>query len=280
MSSAEIFLYTLIVMGAIGLIGASILYLTAKKFRVEEDPRIDEVEGCLPGANCGACGRKGCRDFAAECVRRGNLDGLACPGAGSEGMRKIAAILGAEASDTARKVAVIKCNGDCTARPEVYIYDGAVSCAVMDSVGCGTTACSYGCLGCGDCVSACSFEAIRIDPSTHLPVIDTDVCTGCGLCAAECPRNIIELRPAGCRDRRVWVACSSRDKGALARKICSSACIGCGKCSRVCAFSAVSLADNLSYIDPELCKTCGKCAGVCPTGAIHATFEIIKKAEV
>lgn len=274
MDSGSIFIYTLVLMGILGLVGAVVLYLTAKKFKVVEDSRIDEIESLLPGANCGACGCKGCRDFAGECVRRGNLNGMNCPGAGSEAMTNIAAILGVTSSETVRKTAVLRCNGSYAQRPAVYEYDGAHSCAVMDCVGCGTSGCSYGCLGCGDCVAVCSFGAIALDSASGLPSVDPAACTGCGVCVKECPRHILELRPAGRHDRRVWVACASRDKGAQARKNCKAACIGCGKCASVCPFAAISVTENLAYIDPEKCKACGKCIGVCPTGAILSSFKI------
>lgn len=277
MSAEHIIIYTLLLMGFLGFAGAIILYLTAKKFRVDEDPRIDQIESLLPGANCGACGCRGCRDFACECVKRGSLDGLNCPGAGNESMQNIASLLGVDVSRSVRNVAVLKCNGSCSARTVIYEYDGARSCAVMDSVGCGTRGCAYGCLGCGDCVSVCRFGALRIDENTGLPVIDEKVCTGCGVCVGECPRHLIELRPEGRRGRRVWVACSNREKGAVARKICTAACIGCGKCLRTCPFGAIDVSDNLAYINPDLCKACGKCLTVCPTGAILATFENITK---
>ena len=47
---------TIISLCAIGVVSAVILYFVAQKFKVEEDPRIDIVEGLLPGANCGGCG--------------------------------------------------------------------------------------------------------------------------------------------------------------------------------------------------------------------------------
>ena len=272
-------IYTVILLGLLGLLGALILYVTARKFHVDEDPRIDEICSLLPGANCGGCGFKGCRDFATKCVAAGSLGKLYCPVSGAEGMAKIASILGVEAAATERKIAVLKCNGTCEARPNVYDYQGVRSCAIMSSLGVGTTGCSFGCLGCGDCVAACNFGALSINAETGLPEVDTDKCTACGACVAECPRHLLELRPVGRRERRVWVACSSRDRGAIARKVCANACIGCGKCFKVCNFGAIEIADNLAYINPDLCKACGKCVGECPTGAIHATFSIIKPAK-
>lgn len=272
-------IYTIALLGILGLLGASVLYVTAKKFHVDEDPRIDSICELLPGANCGGCGLKGCRDFASQYVRTKGAGGMFCPVSGADGMLKIAAILGIEATAGERKVAVLKCNGSCSARPRVYDYDGVRSCAIMDAVGVGATGCSYGCLGCGDCVGACNFGALSLNSTTGLPEVDAAACTACGACVAECPRKLLELRPAGRRDRRVWVACSSRDKGAVARKICSAVCIGCGKCARTCPFGAITVNNNLAYIDPATCKSCGKCLGVCPTGAILATFTLPKPAE-
>lgn len=261
------------------MVGALVLYITAKKFRVDEDPRIDAIEAVLPGANCGGCGFKGCRDFAATCVSRGSLDGLYCPVGGAECMARIAQILGVATTAEARRVAVLRCNGSCKARPERYVYDGASSCAVMDAAGVGTRGCSFGCLGCGDCTEVCAFNAIVIDEVTKLPVVDANACTACGRCVAECPRHLLELRPVGRRDRRVWVACANRERGVVARKVCTAACIGCGKCAKTCPFGAITVTDNLAYIDAALCKACGKCINVCPTGAILATFEAPKPVE-
>lgn len=270
----QIVLYTVILIVALGLAGAVLLYFTSRKFHVDEDPRIEEVESCLAGANCGGCGFSGCHAFAAECVRRGSLEGLHCPGSPGA-MERIAGILGCTpAAETMRNIAVLRCNGSCETRPRIYSYDGAMSCAVMDATGVGTGACSYGCLGCGDCVAVCPFDAIHLNCETGLPEVDPDKCTACGRCTAECPRHLLELRPAGRRDRRVWVACANRDRGAVARKACKAACIGCGKCAKACAFGAIDISNNLSYIDPAACRTCGKCVGQCPTGAILATFTI------
>lgn len=268
-----IVIYSIILLGSLSLVGAIALYFVAKKFRVDEDPRIDAIAGLLPGANCGGCSLKGCRDFATTCVRQGNLNGLYCPVGGNTVMGKIADIIGIAATETKPKIAVLRCNGTCAARPARHVYDGANSCAIIASVASGTRGCSYGCLGCGDCANACKFDAIKIDPVAQLPVVDEEKCTACGACEKMCPRHLIELRDKGPKSRRVWVACSNRDRGATARKECAAACIGCGKCEKTCTFGAISVTDNVAYIAPDKCRLCRKCIAACPTGAIHTNFQ-------
>lgn len=258
-----------IVLGAIGLLASLLLSYVSRRFAVEEDPRIDAVEALLPGANCGGCGRSGCRAFAVECCGATSLEGLDCPGGGKETMKQIAALLGLEAGSAVDKVAVVKCAGDCSSRRRVAVYDGAPSCAVMAAGGSGESYCSYSCLGCGDCAAVCVFGALSIDAESRLAVVDDKKCTGCGACVRACPRSIIELRPAGPRGMRIWVACSNRQRGVVAMKECSHACLGCGKCTKVCTHGAISVDNNLAYIDPAKCKLCRKCVDTCPTDAIH-----------
>jgi ferredoxin len=140
----------------------------------------------------------------------------------------------------------------------------------MNACSAGETGCGFGCLGCGDCVAACPFEAIRLNPEIGIPEVDEEKCTSCGACVKACPRHIIELRKKGPKGRRVFVSCVNKDKGATAMKACKAACIGCGKCAKECKFEAITIEGNVSYIDFNKCRLCRKCVEACPTNAIHA----------
>ncbi|MCH5221544.1 MAG: RnfABCDGE type electron transport complex subunit B [Muribaculaceae bacterium] len=271
----NLLLGSIIVLGVMGFMGALVLYSTAKRFAVEEDARIDEIVSLLPGANCGGCGFKGCRDFATQSVAKGSLAGFRCPVATKAVLDQVAKVLGVESiGDAERQVAVLRCNGSCHVREQQYEYEGPQSCAVIDNTAVGTRGCWYGCLGCGDCVDVCSFNALRIDNDTKLPVVDDKLCTACGACVAECPRHLFQLRSIGDKNegRRVWVACSNKERGAMARKACAAACIACTKCAKTCPTGAITISENLAYIDYKQCIACGECVAVCPTGAILANI--------
>ncbi|MBQ9475762.1 MAG: Fe-S cluster domain-containing protein [Bacteroidales bacterium] len=275
-----IILSTVLILSSLGLLLGVMLFFVARKFKVEEDPRIDEIEKLMPGANCGGCGYAGCRAFADAAVKAENLESCFCPVGGNEVMAKVAGVLGIEVKQKTPQVAVVRCNGSCENRPKVNDYDGAASCRVKAALYSGDTLCPYGCLGCGDCVAVCKFGALSMNPETGLPEVDESKCTACGACVKACPKGIIEIRNKGPRSMRVYVGCVNKDKGAVARKACKAACIGCGKCAKECAHEAITVADNLAYIDFTKCKLCKKCVEACPTGAIHAVnFPVLKKKE-
>lgn len=263
-------LLAVIVLGVTGAIFAIVLYIVAQKFKVIEDPLIDQVADVLPGANCGGCGKAGCRAMAEAFVKQGNMEGLSCPAGGPAVAEKVAALLGCAAEASEPKVAVVRCNGSCANAPAKTHYDGLHDCAFAHSLYTGESGCLFGCLGLGNCAKACQFGALSIDPETGLPLVDEEKCTACGACVKACPRAIIELRHKGKNNRRVFVACRNQEKGGVARKACSAACIGCGKCQKACPFGAITVEKNLAYIDFNLCKSCRKCELECPTGAIHA----------
>lgn len=263
-------LTAILVLGITGLVLGIVLFVIARKFKVEEDPRVGQIAELLPGANCGGCGFPGCSAFAEACVKRDSMEGMKCSVCKSEVMQQIAAITGHAVEAGVEKIAVVRCSGSCENRPRLRTYDGAGSCAVAAMMNGGTTGCFFGCLGCGDCVSACKFDAIHMNPETGLPEVDQEKCTACGACAKACPRGIIELRNRNKLDRRVYVSCVNRDKGPVAKKACNAACIGCGKCVKACPFEAITLENNLAYIDFEKCRLCRKCVDECPQHTIMA----------
>jgi len=268
----DFILTAVIVLGLIALVSAVVLYVCSKKFAVKEDPRVGEVSALLPGANCGGCGFPGCSGMADALVKgadAGSIEGLVCPVGGADVMGKVADLLGMAVAESEPMVAVVRCNGTCEMRPRTAEYSGLRTCAAMNACGAGETACGYGCLGCGDCVAACKFGALRMNPETGLPEVDESKCTACGACVKACPRHIIELRKKGHNGRRVYVSCVNKDKGAVAMKACKAACIGCGKCAKECNFDAITIDHNVSYIDFSKCRLCRKCVVVCPTKAIH-----------
>ena len=253
-------LIAILVLGVIALIAALVLFVVSKKFAVEEDPRLGQVAEILPGANCGGCGFAGCSGMAAALVKgadAGSIEGLMCPVGGADVMGKVADLLGIAVANTEPMVAVVRCNGSCEHRPRIAEYDGLRTCAAMHSCGAGETGCGFGCLGCGD----------------------EEKCTGCGACAKACPRHIIELRKKGPKGRRVYVQCVNHDKGAVAKKACSVACIGCGKCQKVCKFDAITIENNVAYVDFNKCRMCTKCVDECPTGALVKVNFPVKKAK-
>ena len=253
----DFFLIAVIVLGSIGLIAAIVLYVCSKKFAVYEDPRIQQVNALLAGANCGGCGFAGCGGLAEALVKgadKGNIDGLNCPVGGVDTMTRVADLLGMTIANGESKIAVVRCSGSCDKRVKTAEYVGLHTCAAMHACGAGETGCGYGCLGCGDCIDACPFDAI--------------------------PRTIIELRKKGVKGRRVFVSCVNKDKGAVAIKSCKAACIGCGKCTKACQFDAITLGNNVSYIDANKCRLCRKCVEACPTKAIHAVNFPERKSDV
>ena len=259
-------LIPVIALGAIALLCAVLLTLSSVFFGVKEDPRVNEVRDCLPGANCGACGFSGCDGYAkALCDGTTNNPSLCIPG-GDGVAREIGKIMGLEAEDVVEKVAYVACNGSCSPDERKYRYDGIQSCMAAKMIFSGDRFCTFACLGYGDCMNVCPRNAISIDKEHCIAEIDPKKCIGCGLCANECPSGIIHLIND---TSTVVVKCSSHNKGAQVRKVCLNGCIACGKCEKNCPHDAIKVVDNLATIDYEKCTGCGKCHEVCPVKCIH-----------
>ena len=272
-------LYAIAIPLCLSILAAVVLFYISKKFQIFEDPRIDQIAEILPGVNCGGCGFAGCKAFAEAYIKSTDTDDIFCPVGSNATMSKAAEILGRVSATKAPLTAVVRCSGSFTNRPRTARWDGLTSCTSQHNLCIGDTGCPYGCLGCGDCVTACNFDAIHIDTETGLPVIDSDKCTACSACVKTCPRTIIELRKKFPKGRKVFVSCINKEKGGIARKYCSVACIGCSKCFKTCTFNAITIENNLAFIDSRKCTLCRKCVTECPTNAILETNFPPRKSE-
>ena len=255
--------FAVLILGATAIIFGLILAFAAKVFEVETDPRLPQIQGALAGANCGGCGYPGCAG-CAEAILNGKAPVNACAPAGAEGAAKIAAIMGVEAGAGEKMVAHVICNGgdDCVRN---FDYVGTPSCLAATKVAGGPTACQFGCLGFGECVKACQFDAIHIN-AKGVAEVDKDKCTNCGACREACPRRIIVEAPY---KQKVFVNCNNREKGPAVTKVCAKSCIACGLCERSCKFDAIHVVNNVAVIDYAKCKNCKMCAKACPRNAIE-----------
>lgn len=264
-------LYSVFLLTSLGAVAAVVLYVVSKKFYVYENPLIAEVEHILPAANCAGCGSPGCKSFAEKLVNTDDISNLFCPVGGNDVMKQVAQKLGKEVAKKDPTVAVVRCQGSCEVRPKTTEFQGPKSCTISAMIYSGETDCQYGCLGDGDCVNVCKFDAMYMNDETGLPVIIADKCTSCGACVDACPRSIIEMRPRNKRDLKIFVGCLNEDKGGIAKKACAVACIGCSKCEDICPKDAITMENTLAYIDPVTCTLCRKCVPVCPTNSIIET---------
>ncbi len=250
------------VLALLGLAGSIVLVLASKFMAVYEDPRIAQITDCLAGANCGGCGYAGCADYAKAIVMDGAPTFKCAPG-GDKAADAINTIMGTETSDRPSLRAVVACAGgeNCGKR---FDYQGIQTCAAAAAVAGGPSACSFGCLGLGDCTRACVFDAIHVVKG--VAVVTRDKCTGCTACAQVCPRHVIQMKPIAPQPA---VKCSNTDRGAAVNKICKVGCIACGLCVKNCPQQAIYLKDNVAVIDYTKCNGCGTCVAKCPKKAIQ-----------
>ena len=255
-------LITTLIITVIGLVVGAGLVFASKKFHVDVDERVAQVRACLPGNNCGACGYAGC-DALAAAIAAEEAPVTACPVGGGPVAEAIGGVMGVEAEVGERRVAFVKCKGNCDVTKNQGNYIGVQDCRSAVLSGLNLTDCSYGCLGLGSCQDVCPQGAIKV--VNGVAVVDENKCVSCGLCVKTCPRALIELKPIS---KKVAVQCSNKDRGPQVKAVCDAGCIGCMLCTRQCEFDAIHVTDNLAHVDYEKCTQCGKCTEKCPVKVI------------
>ncbi len=259
----------MVIVGVTGCLIGFFLCIASEKFKVETDPREDAIIEVLPGNNCGGCGYAGCSGLAAAIVA-GEAAVNQCPVGGTEVGAQIGEIMGVESGYSERRVAFVRCSGNCEKAVDRYDYQGVEECTSMYLVpGGGPKACTYGCMGFGSCVRACPFDAIHIVDG--IAVVDRENCKGCEKCAITCPRHLIEMIPY---DSAYAVSCASKGSAKEIALVCKAGCIGCHLCEKNCPTGAITVTDNIAHINQTICTGCGACAAKCPKKVI-----IVQNAE-
>lgn len=252
----------LVIAAVAAALGFSLSFL-GDKLAVERDPRIDDIERNLSGANCGGCGYAGCSQFA-EALFKGEADISRCNPTPPENKKNIARILGMSDFESEATVAVVHCIGGNRAANK-FDYQGFGDCRSAELLAGGNKACAYGCMGLSTCSAVCPHHAVSICKDTGASKVDREKCTSCGACVSACPKNIIGRIPASAK---VYIACSNLTKGKAVMDVCKVGCIGCGKCERVCPSHAIKLSNNLAAIDYSKCTGCLECVKNCPRKCI------------
>ncbi len=263
-------------LGAIGLFFGLALAYASQKFAVDTDPKVEAIEEILPGANCGACGYPGCGAFA-EAVANGETSIDGCTPGGEATANNIADILGVSHDASQEKyIAEVVCLGGREHCKEQFDYNGIQDCRAAMMYENGFKACEYGCIGLGTCERVCPFDAITMQDN-GLPHIDPELCKGCNRCKNICPKQVIRMINENTRHH---VRCNSLDKGKVVRKVCEVGCIGCGVCAKVCPVDAITIENNLAYIDSHECINCGKCKEKCPRDCITSSLEYTSTSKI
>ena len=198
----------------LGIVCAAILTAASRIFYVYEDPRIAQVEACFAGANCGGCGYAGC-SAAAVAVVAGTAEPNVCIVGGSESATNTAEVMGVEVGLAESPKSYNPCSGGLRAADK-FVYLGVNSCRAQATLSGGQRECSVGCIGLGDCIDACQFNALKMGPEGY-PVVVEENCVGCGACETVCPKYVMKVKTMS--ERLMHFNCSD-DRLAPCRQTC------------------------------------------------------------
>ena len=264
---------TIIVALIIGFLLGLLLGVFKKLFAVKTDPKVEQIRNALSGANCGGCGYAGCDAFA-EAVANGTALPTGCIAGGAGVAGAIAKILGVEAGSLDKKVTILACQGNCNVALHKGIYQGVQTCKAAQLTVNGTKVCPSGCIGLGDCVNVCPFDALSISKE-GLPVVDYSKCTGCGKCVKECPKHLFSIESAALKGSKALCSNRTTEKAQI-RKYCTSGCFKCGLCTKKCPEQCIVLDNGIPKVDYSKCTSCGECVKACPDHVLKLVQEIVK----
>lgn len=254
--------FAVVLVVLIGLLSGLILAVASIVMAVPKDQRSEDIRALLPGANCGACGFSGC-DGYAKAMAEGKAQPGLCTVGGAKTAKSIASYLGVAAVNMEPHVSVVHCLGSNDNTSYKTDYEGIQSCAAAAQLAGSPTKCRFGCIGLGDCVDACEYNALSI--RNGVAMVEPKNCVACGKCVKVCPKHLLSLIPA---KKQAVVRCSSCEKGGIVNKICKTGCIGCMRCEKSCTHDAIHVENFLARVDPEKCVGCGDCVAVCPRHVI------------
>lgn len=151
-------------LAAMGLLLGGGLGVAARKFAVTDDnPLLKEIEGLMPGSQCGQCGFPGCAGAASALVE-GTAPVTCCPPGGVALAEKLAELLG------------------------VTLDAGQMSAPMLAKID------AAQCTGCTRCYRACPTDAI-VGASGQIHTVLQGACTGCAKCQDACPEDCVSLAP-------------------------------------------------------------------------------------
>jgi H+/Na+-translocating ferredoxin:NAD+ oxidoreductase subunit B len=260
----------LAVFTALGVVFGFTLAAVARRFHVATNPLVDRVRAQLPSANCGACGFAGCQAYAEAVVERSEVSPSLCAPGRATVAEALARLTGKDMGAVTDRIVIMRCHGTSAFARDEALYAGLDTCAAASLVFGGPKACKNGCLGLGDCVKVCPFDALSIGPE-GISVVNESKCTGCGLCLPACPKELFEFYP---RNRRVELSCVAKDKQSVVRATCMVGCTLCRKCVAKCPAGAIAWDGRTILIDHEKCLAYGPscqevCVDICPSTILH-----------
>ena len=263
-------LWGLGVFTSLGIVFGIALGSAAERFKVVSNPVVDQVRDKLPSANCGACGFAGCTAYAEAVVERGDVSPSLCIPGGAGVAQAVAELTGKAAGAVQDRIVVMTCHGTTAYARDEAEYAGIPTCAAAALVFGGPRACKNGCLGLGDCVRACPFDALSLGDG-GIAQVNVDKCVGCAVCVSVCPKDLFTLYPRG---RRIELSCKAVDKASIVRATCVVGCTTCRKCVAKCPAGAIEWNGRTILIDHEKCIAYGPscneaCSDICPSVILH-----------